>query len=152
MSMRRPVFAAFADGVGDDVQPEASVTTTAAAALMAQAPRRPTHRLCSLACPGNVEHNLEFQQGRTRRHGIGFMSGVRVNGGPIRPGLKSFFGLPLRHHEVAVFTLDRTQQLEAEKTRGILHRVGPVCETLFQLGASVGGHLDCVDFHHWHAD
>ena len=71
--------------------------------------------------------------------------------GPFRPRLECLIGLPLRHHEVAVLTLDRTQQLKAEETGLVLHRVCAMGEPLLQFGASVGGYLDCVDLHHWHA-
>jgi hypothetical protein len=54
------------------------------------------------------------------------------------------------HHEIAVFAFDRTQQLEAEETGRILDRMGAMRESLLQFRASVGGHLDCVDFHDWH--
>lgn len=61
VSIRRPTFAAFADGVGDEEQPGVSVTTSAAAALSASARRAAARRLPGLFGPGNVEHNLEFQ-------------------------------------------------------------------------------------------
>ena len=62
VSIRCPTFAAFADGVGDEEHPGVSVTTRAAAALSASARRAGGRRLLSLGVPGNVEHNLEFQQ------------------------------------------------------------------------------------------
>src|SRR6516162_3228913 len=72
------------------------------------------------------------------------------DGGAGRPRLERFIGLPVCHHEVAVLTLDRTQQLKAEETGLVLYRVRTVGEPLLQFGASVGGYLDCIDLHHWH--
>jgi hypothetical protein len=43
-------------------QPGVSVATTAAAALNASARRVAARRLPSLGVPGNVQHNLEFQE------------------------------------------------------------------------------------------
>ena len=66
VSIRCPALAAFADGVGEEEQPGANVTTSAAATLSAS--RRAKARCCaarrlfSLGVPGNVEHNFELQQ------------------------------------------------------------------------------------------
>src|SRR5690349_8343561 len=78
------------------------------------------------------------------------MAGVRLDGGTGGPRLEGLFGLPLRHHEVPVFTLDRAEQLKAQETWRALDCVCAVGEPLLQLGAGVCGHLDCVDLHHWH--
>jgi pimeloyl-ACP methyl ester carboxylesterase len=151
VSIPRPVFAAFAGGEGEGAQPGARATTSAAAPPSV-ARRRAAGRLLSrLVGPGNVEHNLEFQQRRAGRHRVRSVSGMGFDGGAGRPRLECFIGLPVCHHEVAVLTLDRTQQLEAEETGLVLHRVGAVGEPLLQFGASVGGYLDCVDLHHWHS-
>lgn len=88
-------------------QPDASATINAAAALNASI-RRPARRLCSLAGPTDVKHDLEFQQRSTGRHGVGPVSGMGCDGGPVCPRLECFIGLPVCHHEVAFFTLDRT--------------------------------------------
>src|ERR1700747_3531326 len=64
VSIPRPVFAAFAGGEGEGAQPGVRATTNAAPPPSA-ARRRPAGRLLSrLVGPGNVEHNLEFQQRR----------------------------------------------------------------------------------------
>ena len=94
-------------------------------------------------------HNLEFQQRRAGRHRVGTLTGMGFDGRPTRPRLECFIGLPVCHDEVAVLTLDRTQQLKAEETGLVLHRVCAMGEPLLQLGASVGGYLDCIDLHHW---
>src|ERR1700739_1838615 len=151
VSICRPGFAAFACGEGDGAQPGARVTSSAAAALNAATRRRVGRLLTSLVGPGNVEHDLEFQQRCAGRHRVGSVSGMGFDGGAGRPRLERFIELPLCHHEVAVLTLDRTQQLEAEETGLVLHRVRAVGEPLLQFGASVGGYLDCVDLHHWHS-
>ena len=70
--------------------------------------------------------------------------------GPRRPGLERLFGLPLRHHEVAVLALDRAQQLEAEETGLVVDGVRTVGEPLLQFRAGVGRNFDCVDLHHGH--
>ena len=67
-----------------------------------------------------------------------------------RPRLECLFGLPLRHHEVAVFALDRAQQLEAEETGLVVDGVCTVREPLLQFRTGVGRDLDCVDLHHGH--
>lgn len=63
-------------------QPDASATINAAAALNASI-RRPARRLCSLAGPTDVKHDLEFQQRSTGRHGVGPVSGMGCDGGPV---------------------------------------------------------------------
>jgi hypothetical protein len=61
MSICRPPPAALAEGVGGGAQPEARAPTSAAAVKAAMRCR--TWRgLRLLAGPGNVQHNLEFQQ------------------------------------------------------------------------------------------
>src|SRR6516164_10533602 len=62
VSIPRPVFAALACGEGEGAQPGARVTTSAAAAPNAARRRRADRALTSLVVPGNVHHNLEFQQ------------------------------------------------------------------------------------------
>src|ERR1700752_770705 len=150
VSICRPAFAAFACGAGDGAQPGVRVAISAAPAVNASTRRHVRRRLPRLAGPGNVHHNFEFQQRRPGRDGSGPVPGMGFDGGPGRPRLEGFFRLPLRHHEVAVFTLDWAQQLEAEETGRVLHRVRAVGEPLLQLRASVGRYFDCVDLHHWH--
>jgi pimeloyl-ACP methyl ester carboxylesterase len=151
VSICRPGFAALACGEGEGAQPGARATNNAVVALNA-ATRRCVQGclLAGLIVGGNVQHNLEFQQRRASRHGVGPVTGMGFDGRPLRPRLECFIGLPLGHHEVAVFTLDRTQQLKAEETGLVLHRVRAMGEPLLQLRASVGGYLNCVDLHHWH--
>ena len=151
MSIPRPGFAAFACGEGDGAQPGARATISAAAALNVAARRRAGGLLTSLVGPGNVQHDLEFQQRCASRHRVGPVPGMGFDGGAARPRLERFIGLPVCHHEVAVLSFDRTQQLEAEETGLVLHRVRAVGEPLLQFGASVGGYLDCIDLHHWHS-
>ena len=99
--------------------------------------------------PATSMHDLEFQQRRASRHRVGSLTSMGFDGGAGRPRLECFIGLPVCHHEVAVLTLDRAQQLKAEETGLVVHRVRAVGEPLLQLGASVGGYFDCVDLHHW---
>jgi hypothetical protein len=149
VSIARPGLAAFACGGGDGAQPGASVATSAAAAVMPRTRSRVGPRLPSRIVPGNVHDNFEFQQRRASRHRVGTVTSMGFDGGPSRPRLECFIGLPVCHHEVAVLTLDRAQQLKAEETGLILHRVRAMGEPLLQLRASVGGYFDCVDLHHW---
>ena len=151
MSICRPGFAAFACGEGEGAQPGARVTTSAAAALNATTRRGAKRLLAGLVVGGNVQHNLEFQQRRAGRNGVGPVTGMGFDGRPLRPRLECFIGLPVCHHEVAVLTLDRAQQLKAEETGLVLHRVRAMGEPLLQFGASVCGYLNCVDLHDWHA-
>src|SRR5271166_5918189 len=151
LSIRCPEAAAFACGAGEEPQPGAKAMTSAAPAVNTSTRRHRWRRLPRLAGAGNVHHNFEFQQRRPGCDGIGPVPGMGFDGGSGCPRLEGFFGLPVRHHEVAVFTLDRAKQLEAEEARRILDRMCAVGETLLQLGASFGGYLDCVDLHHWHS-
>src|SRR5271166_1814785 len=152
VSICRPGLAAFACGAGEGAQPGARVTTSAAAAPNAATRRRAGRPLISLVVPGNVQHNLEFQQRCACRHGVGPVPGMGFDSGAARPRLERFVGLPVRHHEVAVLTLDRAQQLEAEETGLVLHRVRAMGEPLLQFGAGVCGYFDCIDLHHlWHS-
>ena len=102
-------------------------------------------------CPRNVQHNLELEQGRAGGDGIGALTRVRLNGGTGRPGLKRLLGLPLRHDEVAIFALDRPQQLKAQEAGLIVDGVCTIREPLLQLRTGVRRNLDCVDLHHGHA-
>src|SRR5208337_3910017 len=68
VSICRPGLAALACGGGDGAQPGAKVTTSAAAALNVNARCRADLLLASLLVPGNVHHNLEFQQRRPSCH------------------------------------------------------------------------------------
>jgi hypothetical protein len=101
--------------------------------------------------PRNVQYNLELEKRCAGGDGIGALAGVRLDGGARRPRLKRLFGLPLRHDEVAIFTLDRPQQLEAEETGLVVDGVCAVREPLLQFRTSVRRDLDCVDLHHGHA-
>ena len=99
----------------------------------------------------NVQHNLELQQRRACGHRIRALACVCLDRGAGCPCLERLFGLPLRHHEVAVFALDRAQQLEAEETGLVVDGVCTVREPLLQFRTGVGRDLDCVDLHHGHA-
>src|SRR5690606_3810343 len=68
----------------------------------------------------------------------------------VRPGLVRLLALPLRVDEVAGLAGDRTQQLETEEARGLVHRPGAGGEPPFELRASSLGHLDSVDLHDCH--
>ena len=150
VSIARAGFAAFACGEGEVAQPGVRVATSAVAAVRASTrlPRRAPATPVGLL-PGNVHDNLELQQRRASRHRVGPLTSMGFDGGPTRPRLECFIGLPLCHHEVAVLTLDRAQQLKAEEAGLVVHRVRAVGEPLLQLRASVGGYFDCVDLHHW---
>ena len=76
---------------------------------------------------------------------------MRLDGRTGRPRLECLFGLPLRHHEVAVLALDRAQQLKAQKTGLVVDGVRAVREPFLQFRTGVGRDLDCVDLHHGHA-
>ena len=102
-------------------------------------------------CPRNVQHNLELEQGRASGDGIGALTRVRLNGRAARPRLKRLLGLPLRHDEVAIFPLDRPQQLKAQEAGLIVDGVCTIREPLLQLRTGVRRDLDCVDLHHGHA-
>src|SRR5690348_12844083 len=136
------VVSATGAGVAVLVQPQASPTVSAAATDSVVALRA----LCLSA--RNVQDNLELEQGRSRGHRVCGLSLVRLDGGASRPRLESLFRLPLGDHEVAVFALDRAQELEAEEAWLVVDGVRTVCEPLLQFRARVGRHLDCVDLHH----
>src|SRR6516225_7265361 len=84
VSICRPGFAAFACGEGEGAQPGARVTTSAAAAPNAATRRRADRLLTGRVVPGNVHHDLEFQQRRASRHGVGPVTGMGFDGGPAR--------------------------------------------------------------------
>src|ERR1700752_3000513 len=140
-------YAASATGVGPGfAHPQARATTSATVSPAATYRALPALRRG--AGPRNVQHNLELQQRRACGNRVGALAGVRLDGGTRRPCLECFFGLPLRNHEVAVFALDRPQQLEAEETGLVVDGVCTVRESLLQFRAGVGRDLDCVDLHH----
>lgn len=99
---------------------------------------------------GNVEHNLELKQLGTGGHRVGPLARMRRDSRAAGPGLERLLGLPLRHHEVAVITLDRPQQLKPQEAWLLVDRMSAVGEAFLQLRAGTGGHLDCVDLHHRH--
>src|ERR1700739_2035726 len=150
MSIWRPVPAAVAAGVGGGAKPEARAPTNAAA-VNAATRCRTWRGLRLVAGSGNVQHNLEFQQRRAGRYGVGPVAGVSLDSRPGSPRLECLFGLPLRHHEVPVFALDRAEQLKAEEAGRVLDRVHRRSKPLLQFRARVSRHLDCVDLHHWHS-
>ena len=131
-------------------QPQARATTSATATASRPPCVVPGPRYAVGAGPRNVQHNLELQQRRACGHRVGALTGVRLDGGTGRPCLERLFGLPLRDHEVAVFALDRAQQLEAEETGLVVDGMCTVREPLLQLRTGVGRDLDCVDLHHGH--
>src|SRR5262245_41700437 len=100
--IRIPVSPALAGGAALGAQPLAERTrpalSSSAAALLALGFRT-----------GNVQHNLELQQGRARGHRIAMFPPVRLDGRTRGPGLERLFGLPLRDDEIAVLPLDRAQ-------------------------------------------
>lgn len=67
------------------------------------------------------------------------------------PRLKRLLGFPLRHDEVAVLALDRTQELETKEPGRTFDGTRSRGEPLLQLGAGTGGNFDCVDLHDCHA-
>src|SRR5690349_13572728 len=138
-------YAASATGGPVWAHPEART-----AAVVARAARTSTGRDVLLACPRNVQHNLELQQRGAGGDRLVLLTGVRLHGRTLGPRLERFVGLPLGDHEVAVLALDRTQQLEAEEAGLAVDGVGAVGEPLLQLRACVGGHLDGIDLHDGH--
>src|SRR6478672_4836776 len=130
VSMWTP-YAASATGAGPALaHPQARATTSATAIVKSAALRRAWPALRVGASPRNVQHNLELEQRRAGGHRIGALAGVRLDGRTGRPRLECFFGLPMGDHEVAVFTLDRAQQLEAEEAGLIVDGMRTVCEPL----------------------
>src|SRR5215212_9165630 len=130
-------------------QARAATSVATTAIEVAQRPALLASRLG--VSPRNVQHNLELQQRSSRGDGIGPLSGVRLDSRTAGPRLERFFRLPLRDDEVAVFALDRPQQLKAQETGLIVDGVRTVREPLLQLWTGVRRDLDCVDLHHGHA-
>src|SRR4051794_27741175 len=93
-------------------QPQASVATSVAAIASRAARYRTRVALGVGAGPGNVQHDLELEQRSARGDGVGSLPCVCLDGGAARPGLECLVGFPLHHDEVAVFALDRPEQLE----------------------------------------
>ncbi|ORI18739.1 hypothetical protein BJD99_18355 [Rhodococcus sp. 1163] len=56
----------------------------------------------------------------------------------------------MRHYEIAGFTLDRAQELEAEKTWRTFDSAGAGSETLLQFRACTLGNFDCIYLHDSH--
>src|SRR4029079_12844925 len=138
VSMWTP-YAASATGADPVLaHPQARATTSATGTVRPAAVRsaRPALRLG--ASPRNVQHNLELEERRACGHRIGALAGVRLDGRTGRPRLECFFGLPLGDHEVAVFTLNRAQQLEAEEPGLVVDGMRTVCEPLLQFRTGVG--------------
>src|SRR5215218_7321435 len=131
--------------------PQARAATSVATTAIEVAQRRALLASGLGVSPRNVQHNLELQQRSSRGHGIGPLSGMRLHGRTAGPRLERFFGLPLRDDEVAVFSLDRPQQLEAQEAGLIVDGVRTVREPLLQFWTGVRRDLDCVDLHHGHA-
>src|SRR5215208_4764315 len=105
MSMGTPYAASAVGAVPVLAQPQASAMTSTIATVRPAARRtRPALRL--RAGPCNVQHNLELEKRCPRGHGVGPLTGVRLDGRTGRPRLERLLGLPLRDHEVAVFALD----------------------------------------------
>src|SRR6185312_4975857 len=132
-------------------QPQARATTRVTATVIEVSRRRALPASGVGVGPRNVQHNLELEQGRARRDGIGALTRMRFNGGSAGPRLKRLLGLPLRHDEVAIFPFDRPEQLKAQKARLVVDGVCTVREPLLQLRTGVWRNLDCVDLHHGHA-
>src|SRR5437899_1727055 len=141
------VVSATGAGVALVVQPLASATTSATATDSVVAVR--ALRPALFAGARNVQYNLELEERRPCGHRVGGLALVRFDGGAGRPCLERLFGFPLRDDEVAVFTFDRAQQLEAEETGLAVDGMCTMREPLLQFRASVGRDLDCVDLHHY---
>src|SRR3954453_4045620 len=145
VSMCKP-YAASAGAGMVSVHPQARALTSTTANVVAQ--YRARLALRRGAGPRNVQHNLELEQRRACGHRVGALSGVCLDGRTGRPRLECLFGLPLRDYEVAVFPLDRTQQLEAEETGLVVDGMCTIREPLLQFRTGVGRDLNCVDLHH----
>src|SRR5215217_2672067 len=120
--------------------------TSSAPASEISSAARSSSSLTRLTCL----HYLELQEARAARNGLRALTGVRFARGAGCPSLVGLFGLPLRVHEVALVTGNRTQQLEAEETGLSVDRVQPGGEPLLQLGSGAFGNFDRVDLHHCH--